>query len=63
MIFTGCDCVSDPARGELKQFLIITMMIFRIREEWNGVQLSRTWLHLWLGRVHTMMVRTLAQYI
>ena len=39
------------------------MMIFRIREEWNGVQLPRTWLHAWLGRVHTMMARTLVQYI
>lgn len=62
MIFTGCDCLR-PSPGELKQFLIITMMIFRIREEWNGVPLPRTWLHAWLGRVHSMMARTLCQYI
>lgn len=68
MIFSGCDClltVSDLAwrLGEFKLTRIITMMIFRIREEWNGVPLPRTWLHAWLGRVHTVMARTLSQYM
>ena len=64
MIFSGCDCLTvRPGLRELKQTLIITMMIFRIREEWSGVPLPRTRLHAWLGRVHTTVARTLSQYI
>ena len=43
--------------------MILMMMIFRIREEWNGVSLRQSWLHSRLERVHTMLARTLTQYI